>query len=64
MLIKEILLNDGINFLITRPRLWGKTLNLSMIKYFFGMEVDENGKKTKSKHRILFTGGAYPKASK
>jgi hypothetical protein len=31
--------------LITRPRRWGKSLNLSMLKYFFAIVVDENGKK-------------------
>ena len=35
LLIKEILDNMAEVTLITRPRRFGKTLNLSMLKYFF-----------------------------
>jgi hypothetical protein len=35
LLIKEILDNQDQIILITRPRRFGKTLNLSMLKYFF-----------------------------
>jgi len=47
LFIQEIIDNKcGVNsLLITRPRRWGKSLNLSMLKYFFGIEVDENGTK-------------------
>ena len=41
LLIKEFIDNEGslVN-LITRPRRFGKTLNLSMLHYFFAEEVD------------------------
>ena len=31
--------------LITRPRRFGKTLNMSMLKYFFDIENKENNRK-------------------
>jgi hypothetical protein len=37
--------NYGRRIIINRPRRWGKSLNLSMLQYFFGIEVDENGKR-------------------
>ena len=36
--IKELMDNKGIVTLITRPRRFGKTLTLSMLKYFFDIE--------------------------
>ena len=47
--IKEILEGHSKVTLITRPRRFGKTLNLSMLRYFFSTE---NGAKT----RELFAG--------
>ena len=47
--IKEILEGHSKVTLITRPRRFGKTLNLSMLRYFFSIE---NG----AKNRELFTG--------
>lgn len=43
-LIKEILDKGGETNLFTRPRRFGKTLNLSMIKFFFEkpIEVESN----------------------
>lgn len=38
MFIKEWWENDDIATLITRPRRFGKTLNLSMLQYFFSVE--------------------------
>ena len=44
-LIEEII-NDGSEVkLFTRPRRFGKTLNMSMLKYFFDIENDEENKK-------------------
>ena len=41
LLIKEFIDNEGVQVnLITRPRRFGKTLNLSMLHYFFAEEVD------------------------
>ena len=35
MYIKDIIDNDSKVVLVTRPRRFGKTLNMSMLKYFF-----------------------------
>jgi len=44
-LIDEILINKAKVTLFTRPRRFGKTLNMSMLKYFFDVEnKDENRK--------------------
>src|SRR5580704_13443066 len=45
LLIKEVVDDDAQVILITRPRRFGKTLNLSMLKYFFAAEV--NGHSTR-----------------
>lgn len=42
MLIYELLHYGGQNNLITRPRRFGKTLNFSMLKYFFDITEKEN----------------------
>ncbi|BAL84563.1 hypothetical protein SELR_pSRC200290 (plasmid) [Selenomonas ruminantium subsp. lactilytica TAM6421] len=47
--IKEILDGHSKVTLITRPRRFGKTLNLSMLRYFFTVE-------NKEKNRGLFAG--------
>ena len=39
-LIREILANRGDVNLFTRPRRFGKSLNLNMLKYFFGQDND------------------------
>jgi len=46
--------------LITYPRRWGKSINLSMLEYFFGLELDENGvelPEEMKRNHLLFTGG-------
>jgi hypothetical protein len=40
LFIKEFLENRGAVTLITRPRRFGKTLNMSMLKYFFDVNID------------------------
>lgn len=46
----ENILNDGAEVkLFTRPRKFGKTLNMSMLKYFFDI-------KNKDENRKLFEG--------
>jgi hypothetical protein len=45
LFIKEILGDGTPVIVITRPRRFGKTLNLSMLQYFFAIEVE--GKSTK-----------------
>lgn len=44
LMIKELLDRGGKVSLFTRPRRFGKTLNLSMLRRFFEKELDENGK--------------------
>ena len=44
LFIKEVIEDESKVRLITRPRRWGKTLNMSMLHYFFSPEVD--GQKT------------------
>lgn len=45
LMIKELLDNRAKVNLITRPRRFGKTLNQSMIRRFFELELDDNGRK-------------------
>lgn len=40
MFVKEFLENGAEVILVTRPRRWGKTLALSMLRYFLEKEVD------------------------
>ena len=42
MLIYDLLHNGGQNNLITRPRRFGKTLNFSMLRYFFDITEKDN----------------------
>ena len=49
MLIEDILVNRAAVTLFTRPRRFGKTLNMSMIKYFFDV-------RNKGENRKLFEG--------
>ena len=45
MLIEELLINRAPVTLFTRPRRFGKTLNMSMIKYFFDVKNEEENRK-------------------
>ena len=40
LMIKDILEDDAKFFLFTRPRRFGKTLNMSMLKHFFHEKSD------------------------
>ncbi|MDR0773753.1 MAG: ATP-binding protein [Rickettsia sp.] len=60
LMIKELLEDSGKVILITRPRRWGKSLNMDMIRRFLEIEVDERGKPLAQEKRVnykLFTGG-------
>ncbi|WP_425360435.1 MULTISPECIES: AAA family ATPase [unclassified Candidatus Tisiphia] len=60
LMIKELLADSGDVILITRPRRWGKSLNMNMLQKFFEIEVDEGGKPLPEEDRVnnkLFTGG-------
>ena len=41
-LISELIRNGGMVNLFTRPRRFGKTLNMSMLEYFFSIEGDKS----------------------
>ena len=43
LLIKEFWESNGQTILVPRPRRFGKTLNMSMIKYFFENSSNDNG---------------------
>ncbi|WP_425363841.1 AAA family ATPase [Candidatus Tisiphia endosymbiont of Hybos culiciformis] len=60
LMIKELLEDSGKVILITRPRRWGKSLNMSMLQKFFEIEIDQNGVPLPTEDRVnrmLFTGG-------
>ncbi|MFU7503115.1 MAG: AAA family ATPase [Candidatus Tisiphia sp.] len=60
LMIKELLEDSGEVILITRPRRWGKSLNMDMIRRFFEIEIDEqeNPLALEYQNNIkLFTGG-------
>ena len=44
LLIEEILKSEKAVLLLPRPRRFGKTLNLSMLRYFFDIREPENKK--------------------
>lgn len=54
LMIKDLIDYKGSVNLLTRPRRFGKTLNLSMIRYFFEDELDVNGEKIENGY--LFEG--------
>ncbi|XP_065219343.1 uncharacterized protein LOC135844882 [Planococcus citri] len=43
LFIKAVTLNSNQYLLITAPRLFGKTTNVNMLKWFYEIEVSENG---------------------
>ncbi|WP_341753135.1 MULTISPECIES: AAA family ATPase [unclassified Candidatus Tisiphia] len=60
LMIKELLEDSGKVTLITRPRRWGKSLNMDMVRRFFEIEVDEYGIPLPQEQRVnykLFSGG-------
>ena len=66
LFIKELLDNKTMVNLFTRPRRFGKTLTLSMLKYFFEDGYDLRGNKEDYKHlfdgmKIMEAGERYTK---
>ena len=65
-LIKEFLENGAKIILTPRPRRFGKTLNLSMLKYFFDIRTKNdtkdlfNGLKIENEKEIMQLQGEYP----
>ncbi len=65
LFVKEILDSSENVVLITRPRRWGKTLGMSMLRYFLGLEVDEKGKEVENNpNRSLFDNFEIAKTDK
>ena len=66
LFIKEIMDSSGEVVLIPRPRRFGKTLNLSMLKYFLDINGKENNRKLfdnlkiNKEKRIMEHFGQYP----
>lgn len=64
LLIRELLDNGGKVYLFTRPRRFGKTLGLSMLRTFFEQEIRPDGTSIDNSHyfdgtQILRSGDAY-----
>jgi hypothetical protein len=53
LIIKEVLEDSSDHILITRPRRWGKTLNMKMLKTFLEIEVDKKDMKQLAPERRL-----------
>ena len=51
LFIKEIMESNNKAMLITRPRRWGKSLSLSMLRYFFMPEVAADGQPVSKDYR-------------
>ena len=59
LFIKEIIEDDECPIIISRPRKWGKTLNMEMIETFFQPEINKDGAFDFSQHNSnwkLFAG--------
>ncbi|NFG60738.1 AAA family ATPase [Clostridium sp. CMCC3677] len=66
LLIKEFIENGAKVILTPRPRRFGKTLNMSMLKYFFDIEKKEENKdlfrglEIENEEKIMKMQGEYP----
>ena len=64
LLIKEFWESNGQTILIPRPRRFGKTLNMSMVKYFFNNREDNSdlfkGLNIENHNDIMDIQGKYP----
>jgi len=66
LFIKEVIDNQSLVILLPRPRRFGKTLNLSMLQYFFDINKPENSKLFtnlkiwKTENEIKSKQGKYP----
>ncbi|MEO1219539.1 MAG: AAA family ATPase [Bacteroidota bacterium] len=60
LFIQEFLESGDTVSVITRPRRWGKSLNMDMLKCFLSIEVDDQGKSLSEPQSVrckLFAGG-------
>jgi len=62
LFIKDVIDIKHKALLITRPRRWGKSLNMTMLYYFLNKVIDKNGKPiVPQPNRVLFEGGDFRK---
>ena len=67
LFIKDIILDKHKVLLITRPRRWGKSSNMSLLKTFLELEVDKEGNPLPDGQKtnpVYFTGGIIVRGSK
>jgi hypothetical protein len=67
LFIKDILHDNHQVLLITRPRRWGKSSNMSLLKTFLELEVDKEGNplpQEKKTNPAYFTGGLIGEGKK
>ncbi|WP_375319043.1 AAA family ATPase [Candidatus Tisiphia endosymbiont of Oplodontha viridula] len=60
LMIKELLEDNGAVTLITRPRRWGKSINMDMVRRFLEIELDNEGNPLPHDKQVnykLFVGG-------
>ena len=60
LMVRDFLQDSGDVVLVTRPRRWGKSLNLNMVEHFLAIEVDAWGNPLSPEqclHGKLFAGG-------
>ena len=60
LMIKELLEDSGKVILITRPRRWGKSINMDMVRRFLEIELDNEGNPLSLENQVnykLFVGG-------
>ncbi|MFU7502727.1 MAG: AAA family ATPase [Candidatus Tisiphia sp.] len=60
LMIKELLEDSGEVILITRPRRWGKSINMDMVRRFLEIELDTEGNPLSLENQVnykLFAGG-------
>ena len=67
LFVRDILKDPSGVLLITRPRRWGKSSNMSLLKTFLEIEVDEQGNPlpdAKKVNPVYFTGGVLGEGKK
>ena len=60
LMVRDFIKDTAKVVLITRPRRWGKSLNLNMLEHFLAIEVDASGNPLPTEQclqRKLFAGG-------
>ncbi len=60
LFVKEVIDDENDVILITRPRRWGKSSNMSLLKTFLELEVDKEGNPlpdVQKTNPVYFTGG-------